>query len=169
MTMMPGMALAQTRALEHAVKVSYLFKFAPFVEWPDRAFDSPSDSLGVCIVGSDLVTELVDDAARTAAASGRPLVVRRPPAGAVRDTKCHVLYVAQGESLARALDQVRGAPVLTITDAATDSRQKGIVNFVVVDNRVRFEVDLLAAAENGLSISSKLLDLAIRVRPRASN
>lgn len=169
MAMLPAAGFAQTRALEHAVKVSYLFKFSPFIEWPERAFDSPADPLVLCVVGTDAVAELVDDAARTASASGRPLVVRRPPAGAVRDTKCHVLYVAQGENLGRALDQVRAAPVLTITDIPAESRQKGIVNFVVVDNRVRFEVDLQAAAENGLSISSKLLDLAVRVRPRTSN
>jgi hypothetical protein len=167
MAMVPGAVVAQTRALEHAVKVSYLFKFSPFIEWPERSFESAADPLVLCVVGNDAVADLVDDAARTAGASGRPLVVKHLPASGVRDAKCHVMYLAQGENAARVLDQVRGTPALTITDFAPDARLKGIVNFVVVDNRVRFEIDLQAAAENGISVSSKLLDLAIRVRPKA--
>jgi hypothetical protein len=57
--------------------------------------------------------------------------------------------------------------VLTITDSARNARAKGIVHFVLRDNRVRFEIDEQAAAENGLVISSKVLGLAISVRPRA--
>ena len=59
---------------------------------------------------------------------------------------------------------MRGSPVLTVTDAATDAGAHGIVNFVIEGNRVRFEIDLNAAAENHLMISSKPLDLAVRVR-----
>ena len=67
---------------------------------------------------------------------------------------------------ARVLDAARGSPVLTITDVPAVSRTKGIINLIVVDNRVRFEIDLQSAAENGLNISSKLLDLAASVRVR---
>jgi YfiR/HmsC-like len=42
----------------------------------------------------------------------------------------------------------------------------GVVNFVLRDNRVRFEIDENAASEDGLTISSKLLQLAVRVRPQ---
>jgi hypothetical protein len=56
--------------------------------------------------------------------------------------------------------------VLTVTDAEEEPRATGIVNFLVVDNRVRFEIDQRAAAENHLVISSKLLSLASRVIPK---
>jgi hypothetical protein len=51
-----------------------------------------------------------------------------------------------------------------VTDARPDARAHGIINFVIEGNRVRFEIDLNAAAENHLLISSKLLNLAVRVR-----
>jgi len=57
--------------------------------------------------------------------------------------------------------------VLTITDAPADARDTGIINFVIRDNRVRFEIDLDAAARNQLTISSKLLSLATKVRARS--
>jgi hypothetical protein len=54
--------------------------------------------------------------------------------------------------------------VLTVTDAAP-SGVHGIVNFVLLDDRVRFEIDLGQAARNGIAISSKLLSLAVTVQP----
>lgn len=158
-------ARAQTPSVEYAVKATYLYKFAPFIEWPAGAFE-PSDPLVICVVGSDPVADLVDEAVKGQAALGHPIEVMHPGASSP-DARCHILYVAlRGAAAARALERVRGKPVLTVTDAANELRATGIVNFVVQDNRVRFEIDLRAAAENHLVISSKLLNLASRVSPK---
>ena len=81
---------------------------------------------------------------------------------------CQVVFAggSQAESVAGILAALRGSPVLTITDAALDEDAKGIVHFVLRDNRVRFEIDEQAASENGLAVSSKVLSLAVAVRPR---
>lgn len=159
-------AQAQAPSVEAAVKATYLYKFAPFVEWPAGTFASPSDPLVICTVGSDAVAGLVDEAVRGQAIGGHPIDVLHLSA-VPRQAPCHVLYVAsRGAAAAAALGSVRGTPVLTVTDAAGDTATTGIVNFVVQDNRVRFEIDLRAAAENHLVISSKLLNLATRVSPR---
>jgi hypothetical protein len=65
------------------------------------------------------------------------------------------------QGVADALDKVRGAPVLTVTDGASDTGSRGMVNFVLRDNRVRFEIDEISASQSGLMISSKLLSLAV--------
>jgi hypothetical protein len=79
------------------------------------------------------------------------------------------MYVGSpsGTNPADILEQVRGRPVLTVTDAERDPSAKGVVNFVLDSNRVRFEIDQAGAAEQGLSISSKLLGLAVAVRGKA--
>ena len=73
---------------------------------------------------------------------------------------------SQKQSVADDLDKVRGSPVLTVTDGAGPST-RGMVNFVLKSNRVRFEIDEASAAQSGLMISSKLLSLAAAVRPRS--
>jgi hypothetical protein len=57
--------------------------------------------------------------------------------------------------------------VLTVTDSGAGGGA-GIIDFVVRDNRVRFDINDEAAAQNGLVISSKLLNLALNVKPRRS-
>ena len=49
----PTAAGADTNPLEYAVKAAYLYKFAPFVEWPAAAFASPSSPFQLCILGRD--------------------------------------------------------------------------------------------------------------------
>jgi hypothetical protein len=161
-----ALSRAQAPAVEYAVKATDLYKFVPFVEWPPEALP-PSDPLVICVVGRDRVSDLVDEAVNGQTSAGHPIRVVHGQSGSLRDAHCNILYVAlRGAAAVDALDRVRGQPVLTVTDAAQEPRAAGVVNFVVIDNRVRFEIDQHAAAENHLVISSKLLSLAIRVTPR---
>ncbi|HLX28961.1 MAG TPA: YfiR family protein [Casimicrobiaceae bacterium] len=157
---------AQGSSVEYAVKATYLYKFAPFVEWPAGTFDSPNDPFMLCVVGHDPVAVLVDQAVQGQQVAGHVIDVLHL-AQVRRDARCHILYVAtHGPAAAAALDSVRGLPVLTVTDAAPDPRARGIVNFIVQDNRVRFEIDPREASENHLVISSKLLNLAVEPSPK---
>jgi hypothetical protein len=154
---------AQSSNVEFAVKATYLYKFAPFVEWPAGTFTSPTDPFVICIVGEDEVGDLVDEAVRAQSIGGHPIAAVHLGAGAA--ARCNILYVAKrGAAAAAILDRARGSPVLTVTNNAGAAH--GIINFVVQDNRVRFEIDLNAAAANHLTISSKLLNLAAHVLPK---
>jgi hypothetical protein len=73
---------------------------------------------------------------------------------------------SQQQSIAEALAVVRGTPVLTVTDVSRPDAANGIIAFIIDNNRVRFDIDDRAAAENGILISSQLLNLARTVRPR---
>ncbi|HEY7903045.1 MAG TPA: YfiR family protein [Casimicrobiaceae bacterium] len=162
-----AVARAQDANLEFAVKATYLYKFADYVDWPEGTFRTPDDPLTICIVGSDGVAQLVEAAvAGHATLDGRPVVARHVAIPS-RDAGCHVLYIATRQDTAtlEALRAARGLPLLTVTDTRNGDAARGIIAFVIVDNRVRFDIDLAAAAQNHLAISSKLLNLAARVRP----
>lgn len=158
----PGLR-AQQPGVEYAVKATYLYKFAPFVEWPIGTFASPTDPFLICVAGSDAVGDLVDEAVKGQTIGAHPIEIVHLAPG--REARCHVLYVARhGAAASAEIARARGKPVLTVTDDAPEGH--AIIDFVVQDNKVRFEIDQDAAAENDLVISSKLLNLAVRVRPR---
>lgn len=160
-----GVAAARGQSLEYPVKAAYLPKFAPFVDWPQRAFAAPDSAFVICVLGPDPFGPLLDRAAAGQKVGERPVVVRRI-AAASRD--CHVLYLAQqdAQQVRDALKAVQGAPVLTVTDGARQQSAHGVVHFTIKDNRVRFAIDDQAAADNGLTISSKLMSLAVSVKRR---
>ena len=158
-------ARADGGGLEYAVKATYLYKLAAFVTWPSSGL--PLDAFVICVVGPSPVGTLLDRAVKGQTVQQRPVVVRRY-ASVISNPGCQMMYVAGSgvQRVADVLAAVRGAPVLTVTDGQDAAGATGIINFVVMDGRVRFEIDEGAAAENGLVISSKLLSLAVRVNPR---
>jgi hypothetical protein len=81
-----------------------------------------------------------------------------------RGAPCQILFAAPSrrQPPAEALDKVRGEPVLTVTDEAGDPSARGMIDFVLRDGRVRFRIDPRTAERSGLSISSKLLSLAVK-------
>ena len=153
-------------ALELAVKSTYLYKFQPFVTWPDQAFPSPTSPFNLCIVGDDPFGAVIDRAIAGQSAGPHAMAVVRLRTAAP-DVHCQIMYVGthDPQTALQSLAAVRGMPVLTVTDSTHDAAAKGIINFVIVENRVRFEIDTEAAMRNGLSISSKLLSLALSVGP----
>lgn len=144
---------------EWAVKAEYLFKLVSFVDWPQSTFGSPSDAFHLCVVGQNPFGDLLDQAGQGQSPDQRPIsILRLKAVGA--DDHCHLMYVdGDPQFVAQSLAVVAGSPVLTVTDDQTTS--KGIVNFVLVQNRVHIEVDRAAALKNHLNVSSKLLDLVV--------
>jgi len=151
-------ASAADRSLEYAVKATFLYKFAPFVDWPPGALGDGEAPFVICIVGADPFGDSTERMLEGQRIGTHPLALRRL---AVADAHagCHVMFVAgsPAQPVTQALDAVRGTPTLTVTDAPA---APGIIRFVMINDRVNFEIDANAAAANHLTISSKLLALA---------
>ena len=83
------------------------------------------------------------------------------------DAGCQIAFIGQlpVQTTRQALAAVDGKPVLTVVDSAAPDEQ-GIVQFVIRQGRVGFEINIAAAARNHLTISSKLLSLALKVNSR---
>lgn len=146
---------------EYAVKAAFLYNFAKFVEWPAASFRGSRDPMTLCVLGEDPFGGELDQTVDGKTVMGRPIVVRRfaKPAGL---EECRILFVSssEGPQLDRVLATVGGRAVLTVGEEETFARAGGIISFVVRQNRVRFQIDRAAAARAGLSISSRLLEVA---------
>lgn len=155
---------ADQLAAEFAVKATYLYKFAPFVEWPENSFASPQSPFIICLVGEDPFGATLDQAVANQRIVDHPIEIRRfAMLNGVQG--CHIVF-AGGSSVqpvAQTLNMLRGTSALSVTDAA-DNGAAGIINFVIRGKRVRFEIDDEAARGNNLKISSKLMALAVNGR-----
>lgn len=149
---------------EYRVKAAFLYKFGAYVEWPDRAFARPDSPLAIGVIGAD---ELADELARIVAGrnvNGRPVSVRKLRAGDPI-AGLHVLFIgrADGGRLADILASARGRPLLTVTESDQALELGSVINFVVVDDKVRFDVALVPADLGSLKISARLLTVARKV------
>lgn len=123
-----------------------------------------NDPFVLCVVGGDPFGVALDDAARSQSVDGRRIVIRRMDSTAGADS-CQIAFVrgSKAQSPGQLMAAFGRRPVLTVTDANTGG-QRGMIHFSVVGGRVRFFIDQSSAAHNGLTISSRLLALAIGVK-----
>lgn len=155
-------ALAQ-QAQEHEVKAAFLFKFPAFVEWPSKP--GPEVPFVIAVVGAEDVAEELRRLSRGRTHEGRAIHVREPN-DAQALNGAHVVFVGRGAAariplVARAL---AGAPVLLVTESPGALDQGSMINFLLSDGRVRFEVALDRADASRLRINSRLLAVAVSVR-----
>jgi hypothetical protein len=149
---------------EYSVKAAYLSKFGTFVQWPADTFPEPTSPLNLCVIGTDPFGSVLDEVAEGLQVGTHPIKVKRL-ASVDPHADCQIAFVDGNDQRAatQVVDALRGTRILTVTDSGNESGA-GIINFLIKDNRVRFGVDDEAAAKNGLTISSRLLMLAVYVR-----
>jgi len=149
---------ARAQIEEHEAKAAFVLKVLNFVEWPANAGQG---SLTIGIVGADETSEALQKLAAGKNVNGRQLVIKRLTSDA-DVSGVQVLYIgsSQGKNLAVLLEKARNANVLTVGEAAGFGQRGGIVNLLVSDGRIKFEVNPHAAERAHLQISSRLLSLA---------
>jgi hypothetical protein len=149
---------------EYLIKAGFTYNFAKLIDWPSGAFAQPDSPIVIGVLGTDPFNGTLDQVLKGKEANGRAFEVRHLKWGA--DLKgCNILFVSDSETvhLDELLRNIKGLPILTIGQTADFALRGGIINFVVEDNRVRFEINADAAKQANINISSRLLSLAIPV------
>lgn len=161
----PGAARAQGAAsTAERLKAAYLFKFHHYVEWPAQARPVDGVDYVIGVVGAD---EIADELARIAAArdGGQDSVtVRRLGPGDSLEG-VHVLFMGSGELIRQPalLARAQARAILVVSDAQGALGRGSMVNFLLRDERIRFEISTDAAEKSGLKLSARLLALAVAV------
>ena len=156
---------------EYDLKAVFVFNFAQFVEWPESAFVSPTGPFVIGILGPDPFGSTLDRIVAGETVNGRAIEVRRYRTVAeVIEAPCHILFLGRtdGARAGAIHDALGDRAILTVGDSSHFAAAGGVVQFLVVNNRVRVRINMEAARHRHLSISSKLLRVAEVVDDPAS-
>lgn len=153
---------------EYQVKAAFLYKFLDFVEWPPAQFARPDSPLTIGVLSADALADELESLVAARTVHDRPVDVRKVQPGQ-SIAELHMLFVGRADSrVAEVLDSTRGRPLLTVTESDEGFARGSAINFVLVDNKVRFDVALRVVEQGHLKISSRLLAVARRVLPGQS-
>ena len=148
--------------IERQVKISFIYNYAKFVTWPDAASDEAAP-LNFCIIGSqqlaDGILQLNNKKVNARTIQVHSLNQDQPT------HDCNIVFVSESESsrLDKKLSPLATLPILTISTIPHFVQAGGMIGLKVLDNRVRFDINLLAVQKVGLSIDSQLSSLADEV------
>ncbi|HEX4300329.1 MAG TPA: YfiR family protein [Gammaproteobacteria bacterium] len=156
----PAMADPEAVAAQQRIEAAYLYKFGGYVTWPDKSFAGADSPIVIGVAGADALAEDLSTLVAGRDISGRPVRVKRiqpdDPLGGI-----DILFV--GTRADALFSAARGLPILVVTDGDDGLARGASVSFVLVDDRVRFDVALDAAQQNGLKLSALLLSVAHNV------
>lgn len=152
-------------AEEYAIKAAYLYNFLLSIDWPKEIFNSPTDAFVIGICGDDPFGDNLDKVAAEKTIEGRKIVLKRfkkeTPSSTLR--QCHLLFIVpfSRPRMKKLLDELKDYPVLTVSEVNEFMHLGGMINFVIVEEKLKFEINKTAADHAGITIRSRLLKRAL--------
>jgi len=160
---------------EYQIKAAFLFNFFKFVDWPIEKTPNSNEPFTIGVIGKDPFGKSLEPI-ENKKVKGRKVVIKKirsfqkQESSERKDTikalrKCHLLFISSSkkENLTTIIEAVQDASILTVGETAGFLESGGIINFVMEDKKVRFEINNFAAKQASLKIRSRLLRLARRV------
>jgi len=151
------------RPTEAQVKAAYLFNFGKFVRWPSLPHQH-NDSLAICVLGKNPFGSVLDATVEGETIDGKSVVARNIPT-LQEAAGCQILFVSASEEgrLAAVLAGARQLRALTVSDIPRFAERGGMIELVTQGERIRFVANVGPMAEQGITVSSELLKVAVKV------
>ncbi|HET6842297.1 MAG TPA: YfiR family protein [Candidatus Angelobacter sp.] len=148
---------------EYHLKAAFIFNFAKFINWPPRQENTAADTLEICVAGADAIADALRTTTNGKSIDSRPITVRQLGSPVVVQG-CKVLFIGnQAKKTAEIMAEAARLRIATVGEDDNFIQHGGVINFVPANGKLRFEINTAAASRAGISISSKLLQLAIKV------
>jgi hypothetical protein len=160
-----GFAVAAPNAIEsseYEIKAAFLFKFGAYVEWPAGIFETAKTPLVIGIVGDDPFDGTLDSVVNGHQIEGRPVeVMRGQRIEQIKNEQILFISMSEKARMASIISHLQGKKVLTVAEFDDPNI---IIQFVIENDKVRFDINLDQANQVGIKLSSKLLSVARNVK-----
>jgi hypothetical protein len=158
----PSMS-AQAPPSEYDVKAAYLYNFGKFVKWPESS--TKGAQFTICVLGDNPFKGALASIVAGEKVNGKPAVVVHPESGRSA-SDCNILFITRAEQhrVRRILESLDVGGTLTVSDIPGFVEDGGMIQFVNQGGRIRFTINIAAAQQAGLSVSSELLKVASSVK-----
>ncbi len=161
----PGRCAAQ-QASEYDIKAVYLYNFLLFISWPD----TDAQEVVIGIVGDDPFGGAFRDVeGKAVKGSEKRLVIKRFGRYLAQEDLrgCDILFISRSEKkkFGKITAAVKTRPVLTVGDAPAFLDRGGMINFMVINEKVRWELNRQRIEAAGLRLNAQLLQSAVKVGP----
>lgn len=147
-------------AEEYHLKAAFIYRFTSYIEWEKI----PEKEFGIGIIGESPITKPLKEIAASKTVRHRKMIIHELSETSGPGT-CSVVFISRQckASLSEILARIPKRNVLVITEKPGYAEEGAAINFVIIDNKIRFEVNLKSLSSAGLKASSQLLKLAIMV------
>ena len=157
---------------EYNVKAAFVYNFIKFIDWPENKL-SDENTIGIGIIGENPFGEAFDPIENKQIRNKKIVIKLFKSLEESKLTskqvdnirKCYVLFVCKSEKkqFKKIIDLIKEYNVLTVGDTSGFLESGGIIDFLIENQKVCFEVNNYNAKQAKLNIRSQLLRLAKNV------
>ncbi|MEQ8324955.1 MAG: YfiR family protein [Vicingaceae bacterium] len=143
------------------IKAIYIYNFTKYIEWPK---DYRETNFVIGVLGDSPLFAELERMSASKQVFGQAIEVKKfLSASAVE--KCHILYIPTGSSepFSSVVSKIQSNSTLLVTDTPGMALKGSAINFVVQQNRQKFELNQNNAVKYNLKVSNSLEALAIIV------
>ena len=152
-----GMAQMNTRA---RFKSIYIMNFTKYTEWPS---DYKQGDFIIGVVNDDALAAELEKIGQQKKINSQNLVVKRFKSPA-EVTKCHLLYVdGAAAEVEPYVQKAKQYNCLIVTEGSGLIDKLSAINFIVVGNAIKYEMNRAMFKEQKLIVSNSLENLAAKV------
>ncbi|MEQ1529036.1 MAG: YfiR family protein [Methylococcales bacterium] len=151
---------------EYNVKAAITLNFARFTEWPESALKKDSPKITLCVLGDNVVQQAFTEIDNKQVGN-RTLTVSY--LSRLRNLEeCHMLYVSglDKNKTIQLLTEINNQHILSIGEQEYFVDYGGIINLAMINGKINIQINIDAAKQAGLTISSRVLKLATIVKPK---
>jgi YfiR/HmsC-like len=146
---------------EYQVKAAFLINFPKYADWPAAVFAELNSPIVIAVLGETKVFEELKKLIAGRTINGREIVLKRAVAGTAPGV-CHILFFSAAEQRhsANLLAKLKNISILTVGESDDFLERGGVINLARRNRKIALEVNLAAASNSRIKISSKLLSVA---------
>ena len=138
-----------------------VYNFTKYVQWPDHA---AGGEFVIGVVGNTDIFNTLNGWYGGKPRGTKTYIIKKFNSAA-DVTDCHVLYIDKSKSgeFDNVNDKLKGKGTLIITDKSGLGMQGSSINFKIVDNKLKFELNQKAIEASNLKVSGALSSMAILI------
>jgi hypothetical protein len=148
---------------QYQVKAVFLYNLTNFIVWPPEKDSGTNRPFVIGVLGGDTLGALLEEVVASETTGGRSIHIQRLVSlEALRTRSCDLLFINSDKMhlWPQIREMVRSRAILTVSDVADFCRRGGMVNLLTAGRKIRIEINVETARQNGFKISAKLLKLA---------
>lgn len=142
---------------DYAVHANIIYRITKYIDWPDN---KKSDDFVIGIVGDSPLHDNLKGFVANKTVSNHKIIIRKY-ASSARAFDCQLLFICENESahIKKISTRTVGIPVLLISEDEGPARKWSCINFMIVDDRLKLEINKRNIEQRHLNIATELLEL----------
>jgi hypothetical protein len=163
LTQSAAVKLDQAEEAGAKIKAIYIYNFTKYIEWPAEYKDG-NFVIGVYGTNIPLLNELNKMA--TSKTVGAQKMEIKNISNAAEAAQCHIIYILYDNSaqLTDVIGKLKGKSTLIVTDKAGMAKQGAGINFSVVENKQKIELNRSNIEKYKLKVASTLVEMAVQIK-----